>query len=115
MLNLTTLGHTLTAGRQRNEELSPAARAAICGALAAGASQRVVATAFGVSRSVIQDTLERFATTESFESKKRAGRPKALSRQERRYLAQLAKRDPRLTRTQLRKAIGLTVSDSTVR
>lgn len=63
MLNLTDLGRILTAGRQRGQELSPTARTAICGAIAGGATQHAVATAFGVSRSVIQDTLQRFTTS----------------------------------------------------
>src|SRR6185295_10514263 len=52
VLNLTDLGRKLTAGRQKNQELSPTARTAICGAVAAGASQRAVATAFGVSHAL---------------------------------------------------------------
>lgn len=74
MLNLADTGRILTAGRQKGQELSPTARAAVCGAVAAGASQRAVATAFGVSRSVIQDTIQSSTTSVSFDSKLRCGR-----------------------------------------
>jgi len=88
-LNLTDLGRILTAGRKKNDELSPVARAAICGAVAGGASQRTVAAAFGVSHVVVAKTVQRFATTTSFDSKPRSGRPRALTRQDERYIVQL--------------------------
>ncbi|KAK4118922.1 hypothetical protein N657DRAFT_650806, partial [Parathielavia appendiculata] len=53
-----------------HEELSPAARAAICGAVVAGVSQCTVVAVFGVSH-----TIQRFTTTISFDSKLRIGRP----------------------------------------
>jgi len=115
VLNLTDLGRKLTAGRQKNQELSPTARAAICGAVAAGASQRAVATAFGVSHVLVANTIERFTTTASFDSKPRTGRPSALTRREKRYIVQLAKRDIRLTHKQLLKVLDRKVSCSTVR
>lgn len=114
-MKLDELGRILSTNRQKDQELSPFTRAAICGAVAAGASQRVVAAAFGVTQPVVSQTLQRFSTTSSFESKARKGRPKAFTRRERRYIVQLAKRDPRLTYKQLLKVIGSKASSSTVR
>jgi transposase len=114
-LDLTELGRILMAGRKKNEELSPTVRAAICGAIAAGATQRAVATAFGLSTGVITRTLQTFTTTGSFESKPRSGRPKVLTRRESRYITQLAKRKPHLTNKQLTQALGRVVPRSTVR
>ena len=114
-LNLTDLGRDLTAGRKKNEELSPAARAAICGAVAGGVSKRAVAAAFGVSHIVVSKTIQRFTTTRSFDSKPRSGRPQVLTRKDKRYIVQLAKRNARLTHQQLLKILGRKVSSSTVR
>ena len=114
-LNLTELGRVITASRQRNEELSPTVRAAICGAVAAGATQRAVATAFGLSAGVIARTVQHFTTTQSFDSKPRSGRPRVLICRGRWYLVQLAKRDPRLTNKQLAQALSRRLSNSTVR
>jgi transposase len=115
MFNLAEIGRIATAGRHRNQELSPEARAAICGAAAAGASQRAIATAFGVSQAVITQTIQRLQETQSFKSKPRNGRPKVFSRRESRYIVQLAKRDARLTHKQLLKMIGAKASVTTVR
>lgn len=82
VLSLTDLGRNLTASRQKNQQLSPAARAAISGPVAAGASQCTVAAALGVSHVLVANTIERFTTTASFNSKHRAGRP-MLSHDER--------------------------------
>ena len=86
VLNLTDLGRKLTAGRQKNQELSPTARTAICGAVAAGASQRAIATAFGVSHILIANTIERFIITASFNSKPKISQLNAFTRREKRYI-----------------------------
>lgn len=114
-LNLTDLGRDLTAGRKKNEELSSAARAAICGAVAGGVSKRAVAAAFGVSHIVVSKTIQRFTTTNSFDSKPGTGRLQVLTRKDKRYIVQLAKRNAWLTHQQLLKILGRKVSSSTVR
>lgn len=82
MGNLDRIGAKLTADRQPGQELSPFARAAIVGAIAAGASQTAVAHAFGVSRAAVQTTLQRFESSTTFTSKPRPGRPELLTRRE---------------------------------
>jgi transposase len=96
-MKLDEIGAKLTAGRRSGRELSPFARAAIVGAVGAGASQSAVADAFGVSRATVQDTLHRFESSTTFTSKPRSGRPEILTRREKRYIIQLAKRKPRLS------------------
>ncbi|KAL2132929.1 hypothetical protein VTI74DRAFT_3150 [Chaetomium olivicolor] len=84
MFNLDELGSKLTAGRQKNRELSATARAAILGAVAAGASQAAVARAFGVSRYAVQRAIQRFGSSTTVESKPRTGRLEVLTRREKR-------------------------------
>ena len=91
VLNLTDLGRKLTASRQKNQELSPTARAAIYSAVAAGASQRAITTAFSISHILITNTIKRFTTTASFNSKPRTSQPNTLTRQEKQYIIQLTK------------------------
>ncbi|KAK3306707.1 uncharacterized protein B0T15DRAFT_528024 [Chaetomium strumarium] len=81
MVNLAEIGAKLTAGRQLGQELSPTARAAIIGAVAAGASQLAVARAFRIERTA---------------SKPQTGQPEILTCREKRYILQLAKRRPQL-------------------
>ena len=115
MVNLAKLGAKLTAGRQPGQELSPIARAAIAGAVAAGASQTAVANAFSTSRRAVQLSLQRFESSTTFETKPRAGRPEVLTRREKRYILQLAKRYPRYTLQMLTGTLDTRVSLSTVR
>jgi transposase len=115
MFNLAELGAKLTVGRQPGQELSPAARAAIAGAVAAGASQTAVANAFSISRRAVQLSLQRFESSTTFESKPRTGRPEILTRREKRYIIQLAKRKPCLTTQLLTNIVDARISRSTVR
>ncbi|KAK0725140.1 hypothetical protein B0H67DRAFT_482036 [Lasiosphaeris hirsuta] len=97
MINLDEVGSKLTAGRQKNEELSAFARAAIIGAVAARASQSAVARAFRVNRKAVQRAIQRFESSTTAESRPRTGRPEILTRREKRYIIHLAKRNPRLS------------------
>ena len=115
MANLDKLGRILTADRQKDQELSLVARAAICSAVACGTSRVAVARAFGVSPGTVTKTVDRFRSSSSFKSGPRTRRPRALTRRDRRYIVQLAKRDPRLTHKQLLRVIGRKASVSTVR
>ncbi|KAK4032976.1 Homeodomain-like protein [Parachaetomium inaequale] len=114
MVNLAEIGAKLTAGRQSGQELSPTARAAIVGAVAAGASQSAVARAFRVDRTAVYRILQRFESSTTVESKPRTGRPEVLTRREKRYILQLAKRYPRLTTQILINTIDGRISRSTI-
>ena len=115
MVNLAEIGAKLTAGRQPGQELSPFARAAIVGAVAAGASQSAVARAFCIDRKAVQRALQRFESSTSFGAKPRTGRPEVLTRREKRYIIQLAKRKPRLSIQMLTDTLDTRISRSTVR
>lgn len=115
VLDLHAVGLKLTAGRLKHGELSPFARAAIIGAVAAGASQSAVARAFGVDRKAVQRALQAFESSDTIASKPRTGRPAVLTHREKRYILQLAKRDPRLTMKALTKTVDDRVSRSTIR
>lgn len=58
----------LSANRQRNQELRPELHVAICGAFDAGESKHLIAKRFGVSRTAVYTTLDRFALTGNFTS-----------------------------------------------
>ncbi|KAK4248493.1 hypothetical protein C7999DRAFT_40367 [Corynascus novoguineensis] len=113
MISLDELGAKLTAGRQPGQELSPLARAAITGAVAAGASQSAVARAFGINRKAVQRTLQRFESSGTFEDKPRSGRPEVLTEREKRHIVQVAKREPGLTTLRLTNTVAAQVSRST--
>jgi transposase len=115
MVNLDEIGAKLTAGRRPGQELSIAARAAIIGAVAAGASQSAVARAFRVERTAVYRILQRFQSSTTVESKPRTGRPEVLTRREKRFILQLAKRFPRHTTQMLTNSIDGRISRSTVR
>ncbi|KAK3304445.1 uncharacterized protein B0T15DRAFT_536509 [Chaetomium strumarium] len=94
MVNLAEIGAKLTAGRQPGQELLPTARAAIIGAVAAGASQSAIARAFRIDRTAVYRILQRFESSTTVESKPRIGRLEILICREKRYILQLAKRHP---------------------
>ncbi|KAL2200036.1 hypothetical protein P885DRAFT_58225 [Corynascus similis CBS 632.67] len=115
MISLDEIGAKLTADRQPGHELSPLARAAIAGAVAAGASQSAVARAFGVDRRAVQRTLQRFESSGTFEDRPRSGRPEVLTDRDKRHIVQVAKREPSLTTLRLTNTVAAQVSRSTFR
>ncbi|KAK3306973.1 uncharacterized protein B0T15DRAFT_528755 [Chaetomium strumarium] len=86
MVNLAEIGAKLTAGRQPSQELSPTARAAIIGAVAAGASQSAVARAFRIERTAVYRILQRFESSTTVKSKPQTGQPEILTCREKRYI-----------------------------
>lgn len=82
MLDLNEIARILTAERTANGQLSEIARAVAFGAVAGGMSQRAVATAFGVSSTTINQTVNRFTATHSFKDSPGRGRPSNISRQD---------------------------------
>ncbi|KAK4205971.1 hypothetical protein QBC37DRAFT_267810, partial [Rhypophila decipiens] len=101
-LKLDDFIHDLTANRGKNDELSPAARAAICTLVATGKSQRAVARQFHISDSTVRATIEHWKTYKSFDSKKRSGRKQVLTRAEKRYILRLIKKNRDLAKKALK-------------
>ncbi|KAK3897994.1 hypothetical protein C8A05DRAFT_19342 [Staphylotrichum tortipilum] len=94
MISPDELGSKLTAGREKNQELSEVARAAILGAVAAGATQAAVATAFGITSSTVSKIRQRFESSITVESKPRSGRQEVLAPRDKRHIVQAATRNP---------------------
>ncbi|KAM7182546.1 hypothetical protein V8F33_014228, partial [Rhypophila sp. PSN 637] len=114
-LKLDDFIHDLTANRGKNDELSPAARAAICTLVATGKSQRAMARQFHISDSTVRATIEHWKTYKSFDSKKRSGRKQVLTRAEKRYILLHIKKNRDLAKKALVGAIGKKVSYSTIK
>ncbi|KAK0706884.1 hypothetical protein B0T26DRAFT_656440 [Lasiosphaeria miniovina] len=92
-LNLNEFAAELATNRSSNQELTPGMRAAICTLVAAGQSERSVATLFGVSRHAVTNSIELWKTQRPFDFKAHSGRPEALRRAEKRYIILLVKKN----------------------
>ncbi|KAM7213352.1 transposase [Rhypophila decipiens] len=114
-LNLDDLIAVLTANRRRCQPLSPYERAVVCSLLATGQSLREVARHFRVSHQTIAHTIEHWEKHHTFESKPKSGRKPVLSRADKRYIINLAKRNRDISRKALVNAVGKKVSYSTVK
>lgn len=106
MPTLDEIGAKLTAGRDKTQELSDVARAAILGAVAGGANQAAIATAFGTSRQTVSKIVQRFKSSGTLESKPRSGRPEIFTARDKRHILQAVKRQPGTTTSQLVKSVG---------
>ena len=84
-----------------------------------GISAREVGRRLGVSDSVIRRLRERFQATGSAEERARSGRPRATSRRDDRSIVLAALRNrtstARTLRGNLRQAVNVNVSDTTIR
>jgi transposase len=89
------------------------------GRLEAGQTQRVVAEAIGVSRSVISRLWNRFQDTGGVRRRQGQGRPRATTARDDRYVLLTTRRNRRLNATQLQRellvATGRRVSSQTIR
>ena len=72
-------GTVLSGNRQKGQEFSPQARAAIIAARAEGRTQASIAEEFNTSQQTIAKILKLYATTGNITPDKRIGRPKKLS------------------------------------
>lgn len=99
--------------------LSPGKRFRIVALCEEGLSTRRIARRLNVGQSDVVRCWSRFLTTGSVEDRPRSGRPRCTTRNEDRYIALTARREPHSTagdyRRQLQQATGTTVSDQTVR
>src|SRR3569833_2916967 len=108
--SLRQFGTELSVNRVSGCELSPVQRAAICGAVSAGASVSQVAEAFLVASRTVQRTVQLWNIRHSFDSDTRNGRPEKLSRRHKRYIMRLLKKKPRKWRSRLWSARWMEVS-----
>ncbi|KAK4207956.1 Transposase-domain-containing protein [Rhypophila decipiens] len=115
MSDLNEFASILTANRRRRGYLSPYMRAVIVTLHVVGKSQREIARLFGVHHSSIAATLEHWKNHHTFESKPKSGRTPALTRAEKRYIVNLAKRNRDISQKALVNAVGKKITYSTVK
>ena len=89
-------GTVISGNRRRCQDLTPAIRASIITAVAAGQKKAHVAAALGVSRRVVYTTLHNATTRPSLESLRRPERPRKLNPTEVRYIKRLIQKNPRI-------------------
>ena len=106
---------SLVANRQKNEELSPIARASICTLVAAGQSERSVAELFHVWPSAVHRVVEHWKKNHTFDSQTRNGRPEALTRREKRYIICMVKKNRRIAQKALINVLDRRISLSTIK
>jgi transposase len=113
-VKLRFFGTEMSGNHQKNAELTPEHRAAICAAIESGLPQQTVAEQYGVSRGAVRRTIERCKTNKTLASVIRIGRPKKLNCRERRYVLQVVRRRPKIAYKALVQAVGSEVSVRTV-
>jgi transposase len=82
---------------------------------AMGESYRKIATQFNTTPSTVYAIVKRFKSEQTVQIKPRKGRPAKLSKEERKYVILLLKRDRDITWKALATDIGVQVSVSTLR
>lgn len=105
----------ISANRRPGTELSDEAKGKLCGRRAAGQSIGEIATAEGLSKSTVQDCLQRVTKRSTIKNKPRAGRPLKYSERDARCIIRIARKHPKYTYLQLRTTSGLDLSNDTIR
>lgn len=108
-------GQEISGNRQKHQELSDSTRSAILTALRCGQKKTQIARDFGCSRQAIYNTLTRFKSTKSTDSRARIGRPKKLSNTAIRQLYRIVRRFPKITWKELISEIPTSVSEKTIK
>jgi transposase len=112
---MRSFGTEISANRRPISDLSPELYSAIISGLESQQSPSVLPKRFHVDRSTIYRTKNRFYSTKSLETGKRAGLPKKLSFSEQRYIYLLARRKPKMSWNGLIANTDPEVSKSTIR
>jgi len=73
-----------------------------------------IATKFGRSKSTIYNVVKKFQTTGNLDRKKGSGRRCCITKKQERYILQRAKRYPRSSFIELKRATGLKCSTQTI-
>lgn len=113
MADIKQFATQISGHRQKNEELKPEARAAICSAVASGQSKAEVARAFNVSYHTVYLTIRRWRERHDNASKPRQGRSKKLSIRDERHLIRLYQQSPKAPWSTLVAIAGVDISKST--
>jgi transposase len=115
MIKKRSFGDILSPNVSRNCELSPELRAIIFGALKAGATPTEISRDFGVARRTVYNIKNMAQVNDKFTSKPRTGRPKSLTFRDCIDIKITVRRNPGITRKELREKLDLHVSDATIR
>lgn len=95
-------------------ELSTEARAAIIAKFEAGISKAAIARDFNINRSTVYRTVEHYQKYGFVHSLPRSGRPSVLTPRQKRALYIFARQEPVIEYDELKKALGITASRSTI-
>lgn len=107
-------GTILSGNRQRNQQFSPEARAAIIAARAEGRTQRSIAEQFQTSQQTIAKILKHYNTTATITPEPRKGRQKKLSPRDIRKIKKTIRQNPRITKQQLVDSLPAPVDARTI-
>lgn len=108
-------GTEKSANRCPGAELSSETRAAIISAREAGESPSKIAKDFGVSRSTVYETCDHFQNHATTKSRPRTGAPKTFNHSTTRYAILLARRNPKMSLSELSACIPGNPSRSTLK
>ena len=111
---MRSFGTEISANRRPRSELFTEQRAALLEGLDAGKNITKLARDFGVARSTIYRTQERFRNQNSPKSGARSGRREKLSQTAKRYIFQMVRRRPRISYPALINRTPYNVSKSTI-
>ena len=110
-----SFGTEISGNRQRNQEFSPEARAAMLAMLDTGCSARRVAREFRTTHSTVLQTKKRWLESHKVTSRPRKGRPMKLSSTAQRYIIRMASQDRQISYNALLDATPNRVSRRTIR
>ena len=91
-----SFGQEISGNRRPKAELTPAARAALLAKHEAGVSRAELAHEFNVHPSCVYKTIKRWSNHKTLKSLPRSGRPKKLTRREKRAAIRAAHRAPKI-------------------
>ena len=98
----------------RRKELSSIQRAQICTAHLFGHKPSEIATVLNHPVPPVKTTLSRASSRPNYASKPRSGRPKVYDDRAIRTILRFARRNPKITYSQLKRETGLEISRSTL-
>lgn len=104
----------ISGNRRRNTEVSTELRAAILVAKASGEDTGAIVNATGVSEWTIRRAYQRYQQRQTLAASPRSGRPKIFDDRLLRRLKIHVRYHPRSTYKEIRKALGVEASDTTI-
>jgi transposase len=113
--NPRAFGTVISGNRRPNCEFPPEARGAIVALRLEGKSYGALATEFNTTKSAVWKIVNRFQTDQTISPKPRTGRPAKLTKEQRKYVILLLKRDRDISWKALVHDAGVAVCVNTLR